>query len=105
LIERRWRAVEADIQHFYGVDARTLGGRRLLALIEGLPVGARSTGGGGWFMEQELLASLLEVTVRAHSKKKKGGQPFRVTRPESEPGPKRSAKAKMTDLARQLKGR
>lgn len=55
-------------------------------------------------MEQELLASLLEVTVRAHSKKKKGQQPFRVTRPEPERGPKQSARSKMRDIARQIKG-
>jgi hypothetical protein len=69
-----------------------------------LPAGSKTFGQGGWFIEQELLASLLEVTVRANSKKKKGHPEFRVARPEGEPGPKRSTRSKMLDLARQLKG-
>jgi hypothetical protein len=69
-----------------------------------LPAGSKTFGQGGWYIEQELAASLLEVTVRANSKKKKGQPEFRINRPEGEPAPKRSARSKMLDLARQLKG-
>ena len=106
MIERRWRAVEADIQRFYGLDARTLGSRRLLTLVEGLPAGARSTGGGGWFMEHELAAVHLEKFIEVHSKKKRGSKPFRVPRPEPDVGPKKvPIRNRLLDLKRQLKGR
>lgn len=104
MIERRWRAVEADIQHYYGLDARFVGARRLLTLIQGLPAGSQALGHGGWFVEHELLATLLEVTVRANSKQKKGQPSFRVPRPPTDTGLKRSARSRMQELKRQLKG-
>lgn len=87
MIQHRWRAVEADIQAYYGLDARGLGARRLLSLVYGLPSGAKTFGGGGWMLEHELLASLLEVSVNS---KKKKGKPFKVPRPKIEKGPKPS---------------
>jgi hypothetical protein len=103
VIENRWRAVEADIQRWYGVDARFCGARRLVTLIAGLPEGAATHGGAGWLLEHELQATLLEVMVAAWADRKKMTQPFRVPRPERD-RPKKSARDKLIDLARVLKG-
>lgn len=47
-LSEHWDAVEADFQHHYGMDLRRVlwvervGCRRLLALLEGLPLGSAS---------------------------------------------------------------
>ncbi len=74
MILEEFEALEADFQAHYGIDLRRalwgpipLSARRLLALVKGLPPGSalhRSVDpeGYGWTNNEELLATLLEVT-------------------------------------------
>lgn len=56
--------------------------RRLITLIEGLPEGSRTFGGGGWLIEHEMAALSLESFIKVHSKK--DAKPFRIPRPGRE---------------------
>lgn len=63
----RWDAVEADFQHYYGLDLREQvqaeTPRRLLALVRGLPFDSATWRRDGFSRLEELLTVQTELTV------------------------------------------
>lgn len=112
MIAERWRAVEADLQRYYGVNAAEVDdARRLLVLIEGLPEECATRDGRGWGVDQELAAMTVEAlgeVVRAviastgDQKALRRIKSLKIPRPRDE-GKKQSAADRMRAFARSIR--
>jgi hypothetical protein len=122
-MREHFEAVEADFQSHYGIDLRDalwgprpIGVRRLLSLINGLPIrGAMhreiSSDGRDWSSIEELLATVIELLdfgnrMRFAASVKQGTEiwePIEVRRPyDKEKPPPEPAKTSVADLLEAL---